>query len=329
MKDVAEAAGVSTATVSRVLANKPHVRPEVRKRVLAAVQSLNYRPSRVARSLRAQRSNTIGLIVADIRNPYFTSVSRAVEDVAYRHDMAVFFCNSDENPRKEALYLDLMHGENVAGIILAPTLRDYTLLTEAVDPDVPTVLIDRHAQRLEADTVLIDNVESAYRLIEHLIADGHRRIGAIFGAGSTTGRERWEGYVQALKDHGLRPSEDLVRFVEARETEGYKEATRLMGLPKPPEAFFASNGLLSAGAFRAILECGLAVPDDIAFAAFDNTAWTSLVDPAITVIEQPTYEIGQIATELLLQRIKDPSRPIREITLKGKLLVRQSCAHHD
>jgi LacI family fructose operon transcriptional repressor len=329
IKDVADAAGVSTATVSRVLSNKPHVRPELRERVLAAAERLNYRPSRVAQSLRTQQSNTIGLIVADIRNPYFTSVSRAVEDMAHEQTVAVFFCNSDENPEKEAMYLDLMSDENVAGIILAPTNRTTPSLVEIVDPDVPLVLIDRHAQGLETDTVLIDNTDSAYKLIEHLLADGHRRIGAMFGVGSTTGRERREGYTRALKDHGIELSPDLVRYVEAREEAGYKEAMRLMSLPVPPNAIFASNGLLSAGAFRAIRERGLTVPDELAFAAFDNTTWTSLVSPAITVIEQPTYEIGEIAADLLFKRIEDPSRPVREVTLKGKLLVRQSCGRHE
>jgi LacI family fructose operon transcriptional repressor len=202
-------------------------------------------------------------------------------------------------------------------------------LVEIVDPDVPLVLIDRHAQGLETDTVLIDNTDSAYKLIEHLLADGQRRIGAMFGVGSTTGRERREGYTRALKDHGIELSPDLVRYVEAREEAGYKEAMRLMSLPVPPNAIFASNGLLSAGAFRAIRERGLTVPDELAFAAFDNTTWTSVVSPAITVIEQPTHEIGEIAADLLFKRIEDPSRPVREVTLKGKLLVRQSCGRHE
>jgi len=328
IKDVADAAGVSTATVSRVLSGKPHIRPEVRERVLAAVEQLNYRRSRVAQSLRAQRSNTIGLIVADIQNPYFTSVSRAVEDMAYGHDMTVFYCNSDENPEKEAMYLDLMRAENVAGIILAPTNRTAASLAEIVDPAIPLVLIDRHAQGLDVDTVLIDNVDSAHRIVRHLLDDGYRRIGAIFGRGSTTGRERCDGYMLALRECGLEPSADLHRFVAAREQDGYQEAMRLMDLPERPDCIFASNGLLAAGAFRAIRERRLAVPGDIGFAAFDKTTWTTLIEPAITVIEQPTYEIGQIAMDLLLNRIADRARPIREVTLKARLLVRRSCGCH-
>jgi LacI family fructose operon transcriptional repressor len=328
IKEVADAAGVSTATVSRVLADKPHVRPEIRERVLAAVETLNYRPNRVARSLRVQQSNTIGLIVADIQNPFFTSVSRAVEDTAYKRGLSVFLCNTDENSDKEAMYLNLMLDENVAGVILAPTRQTADAFADMVNLDIPTVVIDRRVRGVEIDSVLIDNVEAAYKIVEHLIADGRRRIGALFGIGSTTGRERREGYIRALQDHSLKPSPDLASFVNAKEEEGYKAVMRLLSLPEPPDAIFTSNALLSAGAFRAIRESKLAIPDQIAFASFDETTWTSLVEPGITVIEQPTYEIGQTAAELLFKRLEEPSRPTREIILKGKLIIRQSCAHH-
>lgn len=328
IKEVADAAGVSTATVSRVLADKPHVRPEVRERVLAAVEILNYRPNRVARSLRVQQSNTIGLIVADIQNPFFTSVSRAVEDTAYKRGLSVFLCNTDENSDKEAMYLNLMLDENVAGVILAPTRQTADAFADMVSLDIPIVVIDRRVRGGEVDSVLIDNVEAAYKIVEHLIADGRRRIGALFGVGSTTGRERREGYIRALQDHGLKPSPDLASFVNAKEEEGYKAVMRLLSLPEPPDAIFTSNALLSAGAFRAIRESKLAIPDQIAFVSFDETTWSSLVEPGITVIEQPTYEIGQTAAELLFKRLEEPSRPTREIILKGKLIIRQSCANH-
>lgn len=328
IKDVADFAGVSTATVSRVLADKPHVRPQVRERVLAAVESLNYRPNLVARSLRVQKSNKIGLIVADIQNPFFTSVSRAVEDLAYNHELSVFLCNTDENPEKEDIYLDLMQDENVAGVIIAPTRQTASAFTEAIKLDLPMVIIDRRLQGIDIDSVSIDNVEAAYRLTEHLISDGHRRIGAMFGLDSVTGSQRYQGYVKALKDHDLQPSSDLVIHVDARAEEGYQAAKALLNRPQRPDAILTSNGLLSVGAFRALHESKVAIPDEIGFASFDETGWTTLVDPPITIIEQPTYEIGQAATELLLQRLKNPTRPAREIILKANLVVRSSCARH-
>jgi LacI family fructose operon transcriptional repressor len=328
IKEVADVAGVSTATVSRVLADKPHVRPEIRERVLAAVDMLNYRPNRVARSLRVQQSNTIGLIVADIQNPFFTSVSRAVEDIAYKQGLSIFLCNTDENPDKEAMYLDLMQDESVAGVIIAPTSPTADSFAEKVKLAVPMVVIDRRVRGVEVDSVLLDNVEAACQIVGHLLDDGYRRIGAIFGVGGTTGRERREGFVQAFKERGLKPAFELVSQVEAREEEGYKATQRLLSLPEPPQAIFTGNGLLAAGALRAIREPHLAVPTQIAFASFDETAWTELVEPAVTVIKQPTYEIGQTAAELLLKRLEEPARPTREVILKGKLIVRQSCGRH-
>jgi LacI family fructose operon transcriptional repressor len=329
IKEVADAAGVSTATVSRVLADKPHVRPEIRERVLAVVERLNYRPNRVARSLRVQQSNTIGLIVADIQNPFFTSVSRAVEDMAYEQGLSVFLCNTDENPDKETMYLDLMRDENVAGVILAPTRQAADSFADRVRLDVPTVIIDRRVRGVEVDSILIDNVEAASKITEHLLDDGHRRIGALFGVGSTTGRERHEGFMQAFQKRDLKPVLELVNYVEAREEEGYKATRRLLSLSEPPEAILISNGLLAVGAFRAIRESKLSIPDQIAFASFDETTWTVLVEPAITVIEQPTYEICQTSADLLLKRLEEPTRPTREVTLKGKLIIRQSCGHHE
>lgn len=328
IKEVAEAAGVSTATVSRVLADKPHIRPEIRERVLAVVESLNYRPNRVARSLRAQKSNTIGLIVADIQNRFFTSVSRAVEDMAYESGFNIFLCNTDENPAKEAMYFDLMRDENVAGVILAPTGQTADSFATVVKLDIPIVVIDRRVRGVEVDSVLIDNVEAAYKIVDHLLEDGYRRIGAMFGIGSTTGRERREGFVQAFKDRGLKPPLELLSYADAREEEGYKATKQLLSLPERPEAILASNGLMAVGAFRAIRESKLSIPDQIAFASFDKTTWSSLVEPAITLIEQPTYEIGQTATELLLKRIEEPTRPAREVILKAKLVLGQSCGQH-
>jgi LacI family fructose operon transcriptional repressor len=329
IKDVADAAGVSTATVSRVLTDKPHVRPEIRERVLAVVEALNYRPNRVARSLRVQKSNIIGLIVSDIQNPFFTAVSRAVEDMAYKHRLSVFLCNTDENPEKERMYLDLMSDENVAGIILSPTRQSADDFSEIAKLDIPMVVIDRRVRDVDVDGVILDSVEAAHRIVSHLLADGHRRIGAMFGIGSTTGRERREGYLRALEEYGLKPLLELVSFVNAKEEEGYKMTKRLLSLPEPSDAIFTSNALLSAGAFRALRESGLAIPDEIAFASFDETTWTTLVEPSVTVIKQPTYEIGQTATELLLKRIEDPDRPTREVILKGELIVRRSCGFHE
>lgn len=325
IKDVAEAAGVSTATVSRVLSDKPHVRPELRERVREAVKKLNYRPNLVARNLRSQQSDTIGLLVSDIRNPYFTDTSRAVEDMSYNNGYSVLLCNTDEDPDKEEIYLDLMHSKNVAGVIFSPTRQTAERFYE-LDFTFPTVLIDREARDSDVDMVLIDNVNSAYRLAEHLIGNGYRRIAALFGEMSTTGRQRRQGYENALHDHGLTPPEGLVRYVPPRIDAGHTAARAYLQSDDPPDAIFTSNSMLTAGVFLAIRECGLTIPDDVALVGFDEATWSTLVEPAITVIAQPTHEIGTMATELLLQRIATPDRPARQVILKGKLRARGSSA---
>ncbi len=324
IKDVADLAGVSTASVSRVLANKPNVRPEVKQRVMEAVKTLGYRPNRVARSLRSNRSNLIGLIVSDIENPFFQQVSRAVEDMALEHGYSVVLCNTDENPEKEKMYLQLLYDENAAGVILSPTCRtidDFSLVAEL---NMPLVVVDRRIKGGEYDTVVTDNVQSAYAVVSHLIAQGRRRIAAVFGVGSSTGRERREGYIKALEDHGITSSADLVVFARPKEEDGFVAAAQLLQLEEKPDAIFTSNSLLAAGVLRALKENRVAIPAEIAFASFDETRWAALTEPPVTVMEQPTYEIGRTAAALLIKRITDPARPTREVVLHTKLIVRQS-----
>jgi len=312
------------------MANKPHVSEKVRKRVLAVVEELGYQPSHVARSLRAQRSKIIGLIISDIQNPFFTSLVRAVEDVAYEHQYAVFLCNSDEDIEKERLYIDLMRAERVSGVVISPTRETDNPCRNLIEAGIPVVAVDRRMLDLEVDTVVVDNVGTVFDLVSHLIDGGHRCIGAAIGSlMATTGRERWEGYVQALKAHGLPFLPHLVRVGLPKEAVGYRFTGELLALPEPPTALFTGNNLLTVGALRAIHARGLRIPDDIALVAFDELDWMSLIEPSLTVAAQPTYELGRTAADLLLKRIADSRRPPQEVVLKPTILIRQSCAHHD
>ena len=322
IKDVAEAAGVSTATVSRVLTNGLHVRPEVRERVLAAVERLGYRPNLVARSLRSQQSTTLGLIVSDIRNPFFTAISRAVEDTAYEQGYSIMLCNTDENPEKETIYLNLMQDTGIAGVIISPTRQNDAIFTGPNFP-LPIVVVDRPIVNGDVDAVLLDNVAAAYRLTTHLIEQGYQRIG-ILSSEMSTGQERQLGYEKALRAHGFTLQTEYMKNIAPKVEAGYEATLKLLDTVVPPDALFTINSLLAAGALQAIRERNLTIPDDIALVTFDETTWASLVQPAITLIAQPTYEIGKTATELLLQRIADPGRPTRRVILTGQLLVRGS-----
>lgn len=327
--DVAQRAGVSSATVSRVLANKPHVTSEIRQRVLAAIQELGYQPSRVARSLRGQRAQIVGVIISDIQNPFFTQLVRAVEDVAYAHGHAIFLCNTDESSDKERLYIDLMRAEQVAGVVICPADESNSACHRLLEADIPVVTVDRRLANGAVDSVTVDNREAAFRLVNHLIEDGHVRIAAIIGASSTvTGRERYDGYVQALEAAGLPVDDRLVRRGIPKEQIGYSCAAELLALEPRPTALFTGNNLLTVGALRRIQELELRIPDDIALAAFDELDWMSLIRPQLTVIAQPTYALGEVAAKLLFARIADRSRLPEQVIIASQLIVRQSCARH-
>src|SRR5579884_3507885 len=239
IKDVAEAAGVSTATVARVLSNGVHVRPAVRERVMATVERLGYRPNLVARSLRSQQSTTIGLIVSDIRNPFFTSISRAVEDTAYEQGYSLMLCNTDENPEKETIYLNLMQDAGIAGIIFSPT-RQTIAKFNTVHLSFPAVIVDRSIPGGDVDAVLLDNTDAGYRLTTHLIENGYRRIAALCGEMSTTGREREAGYEKALREHGLTPAAEQVKYVQPKVEAGHAATLKLLDASQPPDALLTT-----------------------------------------------------------------------------------------
>jgi LacI family fructose operon transcriptional repressor len=321
IKDVARAAGVSPATVSRALGAGP-VSAALRAQVVAAVQQTGYRPNLSARRLRSKHTQTVGLIVADISNPFFTAVARAVEDAAYAAGLRVILCNTDESPHKEALYLRLMEEERVTGLIFAPTRATAGLLGATQWP-FPMVLIDRAAPSGGQDAVVLDNFAAAGALAEHLHAQGYRRIAGLFGNASTTGIERQAGYVAAMARLGLTAS---ATFIAPTVAAAQAEIARWFAAGAVPQAVIASNGLLLLGIVRAMREAGRSMPGDLAVAGFDNETWTELVGPGLTVIEQPVSEIGHAAMRLLLERLEKPNGVVRKIVLGGRCIVRGSTA---
>ena len=318
--DVAKKAGVSTASVSRVISGLSGVSEETRARVDAAVKALGYRPDLAARRLRSGRTDTLGLIVSDIRNPFFTEISHAVEDLAYQNRMRVFLCNADEDPAKEAFYLAMMRDENVSGVILSPTLSLLKNLRPA-DYPFPLVLVDRCERDTLADAVVLDNFDAGYRLTEHLISEGCQRIAFLYGSVGSTGPQRHQGYLAAMAAAGLAPEAEPIA---PRSERARAVAQRLLQGDPPPDALVASSGLVLQGIVEAVKAAGVQVPADCAVAGFDDLPWTRLVTPDITVVRQPTHEIGQTAIKLLLERVAMPERAVRRVVLRGELLVRGS-----
>jgi LacI family transcriptional regulator len=323
--DVARAAGVSTATVSRVLNNNAQVDPRLAATVLQVIKDLGYRPSRVARTLRTRQNRVWALIISDVRTgPFFADVVRGVEDIAYGAGYSLFLCNTDEDSAKEASYIELAVAENVGGVILTPS-GPRTDLSPLVNFGVPVVLADRTLPTQAADSVIVDNVSGAYQAVAHLLAGGYRRIACITGPlGTTTGSRRYVGYSRAIEEAGLTVDEALVRVADFREAGGRLAMQELLDQPVRPDAVFVANHLMTIGALQAIVEAKLAIPTDVAVVSFDDMSWSTLLRPTLTAVAQPAYDLGVESARLLLSRLEGYTGAARMVTLSPSLHVRGS-----
>lgn len=330
IREVAARSGVSISTVSRVISNGQHVSEETRQRVLAAVAELGYQPSRVARRMRGRPSQVLGLVIGDVQNPFFTSLARAAEDVASENGYAVFLCNSDEDVRKEKMYADLLVAEQVAGVVMSPTNETGTTCTRLIESGIPLVTVDRRLLDVPVPWVLVNNEQAAYELTSHLLADGHRRIAGLFGPMTmTTGRERYLGYARALEAYGLPVLPELVRSGPPHEAEGRAFTRELMTGAEPPTALLAGTNLLAMGALLALHELKLRVPDDVGIASFDVVPAMPLLEPQITRVAMPTYEMGRVAVEILLRLIGGEEAPPPNVVLQAPLQLGTSCRAHE
>jgi DNA-binding LacI/PurR family transcriptional regulator len=326
MRAVAELAGVSTATVSRVLNNYPHIRDDVRRTVLDAIAELEYKPNRVAQRLRATSSRLIGIVVTDISNPFFNTIMASIEGEFFNHGFSVLMSNTAADPQKELGYLSMMENEGVAGLVIAPTSENVDRVAELAEAGLPIVVIDRRMTSGKVDMVLADNVAGAQTAVEHLIALGHTRVGHIGGpVHLTSGRERYQGYQQAMDNAGLAISPNLVRLGNHLYESGYSCALDLLDSADPPTALFIANNMMTLGALNAIHDRGRRIPHDIAIVGFDDMPWSTSLNPPLTAVAQPTLEIGYRAASMLLERIEQPDLSPRMEVLPTTLVVRASC----
>jgi LacI family transcriptional regulator len=326
IKDVAEYANVSTATVSHVINQTRFVSDETRDRVLAAIETLHYQPSAIARGLATNATRTIGLIVSDITNPFFTAVTRGVEDEINRHGFHTILSNTDEDPEREDEYLRLLSARQIDGLIIAPARAHSERLLSISESGIPIVLIDRAATGVPAPLVSVDNEGGAYLAVKHLLELGHRRIGILMGMETiSTHVMRLNGYKRALTEAGLTidetliartdnwlylphangiastPPKALTNFQMTPST--FNALQHLLDLPSRPTAIFVTNNQMTLGTLFALKERKLRCPDDISIISFDDHDWAPLFDPPITVVRQPTYHLGQTAANLLMRLI--------------------------
>jgi len=327
IKDVAEAAGVSVATVSRVLNGNAYVKSPVRQRVMATAEELNYRPNRIARSLRTQRSKTIAVVVPDIQNRFFVALERGLEDYIFGEGYTVLVCNTGDDPDRESLYLRLLVDEAVAGIAVCATdeHRSAKQLLEIMDKGVALVAVDRRLENAPVDFVLSDNIGGASRAVSYLIEQGHRRIGLIAGPNKyTPAIERRMGYEQALLEHGLPIDPQLIADTNYKSTESEIATRELLTLHNPPTALFLSSGNVAIGSLKAIYNLGLRIPEDISLVVFDDPDWAEAHSPPLTVIAQDTHVMGKLTGELLLSRIRGNNDAHEERRLPTQLIIRKS-----
>ncbi len=321
IREVAELAGVSIATVSRVVNGSQKVDPQMAERVREAIVSLKYRPNRAARALAGNHSALLGLLVTDIQNPFFMDMMRGVEEVALQNGYLLVVCNTAEDPGREEQYIEILAAESVAGAILVPSRERLEVLSKFRARQIPIIAVDRRIHDHSVDTVLINNVVAAREAVEHLIASGYRRIGAITGPRTaTTANERLLGYRQALKEAGIEPESQLELRGAYNEETGARGIQKLLQIDPPVEAVFTANNRLTVGALRALYTHGKRVPEDIAIAAFDEVRWAIPDMVSITTVKQPAYELGRTAAIRLLQRLQQPDLPRQEIILQHQLL---------
>lgn len=332
LQDVARKAGVSTATVSRVLNRKSNVSPATLQRVEKAMKELNYRPNRVARRLRAKDGDRklVGLLIPDLQNPFYVDVVQGVQDVVYAKDYAVYICNFTQDYEKEKTYLRNLKAESVDGLIVAPYHEEDEMVRSLIADGFPTVCVDRGLKDLEVDLVKVDNEAGAYKAVRHLIEVGHRRIAYVGGLPSIpTSLTRRDGYVRACREAGLPVDPELIRFGNSRYDSAKELTQAFLQMENPPTALFTGNNVITLAALEVIHASGLSIPEQIAILGFDDMYWANSLNPPLSAVMQPGYEIGRQAATLLYERLLEPDRPPRNIILNTQLNVRKSCGFPD
>jgi LacI family transcriptional regulator len=325
MKQVAALAGVSLSTVSRVVNDDPSVRGDLAERVHEAVAALGYRHNVTASTLRRADglSASIGVIVEDIANPFFSAVQRGIEDVARERGVLTFAGSSDELPERERQLAEAFGARGVDGLILAPAGADHSFLLRDRAAGVAIVFVDRPGRFIDADAVLTDNAGGAAAAVDHLVAAGHRRIGFLGDRPDLyTAAERLRGFESALARHGLPGDKALVRHTMTRAADAYATTRELLRTDNPPTAIFTSQNLITIDAVRALHDLGVA--RSVALVGFDDVVLGDVVEPGLTVLAQDPVGLGRAAAELLFSRLDGAGGPSQQVVLEPTLIARGS-----
>lgn len=332
IKDIAKALGLSTSTVSRALRDSHEISPETKKLVLEYAEKINYHPNPIALSLKERRSRTIGVLVCEIANSFFSQVINGIESIAYKSGYNVIIAQSRESFDREILNLQYLTSRSVDGLIISVSTEttDFSYLKDLHQKGMPIVFFDRIVSEIDTHKVIADNYAGAYNATTQLIKSGYKRIAAISNPEMLSiSKERLAGYRKALADNGIEADEALIKYCKHGGMIGDEVnivLLELLGLSQKPDAIFTTSDKLTTGCLRILKENGISVPGDIGLLGFSNNDLTELFDPALSVIKQPAFEMGEIAIGYLLQLIesKHPVTDFETKVLPTELFIRNS-----
>ncbi|MDM0042550.1 substrate-binding domain-containing protein [Variovorax sp. J22G21] len=328
IKDVALRAGVSVTTVSHVVNDTRHVSAQGRERVELAIRELGYVPSAVARSLKSNTTSTLGMLIPNSSNPYFAEIVRVVEDRCFGAGYTLILCNTDDEPRRQSVYLKVLAERRIDGLIVVSTGNDDSLVTQLHGLKVPTVLVDREIADPSCDLVETAHMQGGLLAVRHLLSLGHRRIACIGGpAGVTPSEQRIEGWRMALAESGATPNADALLWRGGFTSQGGYEAMHaILRTEEAPSAVFVCNDLMAIGALRAAHETGVHVPDELSIVGFDDIELSAYTSPPLTTVAQPKERIGALAVDMLLERVSKRRHEPHKVVLQPELRVRASTA---
>lgn len=333
IKDIARELGISPSTVSRALKDHPDISAETKKAVNELADRLNYQPNIVALSLRQKKTNTIGVIIPEIVNTFFSTVISGIEDVAYEAGYNVILAQSNESYQREVTDMKALFNSRVDGMLLSLSREttNFDHIESIISKGVPIVLYDRFYNNPNMSKVVVDDYVGAKEAVLHLVEQGCKRIAHLEGAPNLIiSKDRLRGYQDALSESNLEIRESYTVVCPNNSfEEGQRAAQKLLSLSVPPDAIFASNDPMAMGAIMAIKEKGLSIPDDVAVVGFSNYFFAQITDPSLTSVDQPGFEMGQEAARLLIRQIDTRDKELDDLapetkTLKTKLIVRNS-----
>lgn len=324
IQDVAKAAGVSVATVSRVLNDSPAVIEETREKVLFTIRKLNYQPNLLGRNLRRSKTKMILVILPNISNPFYSNIVKGIEDVAHKNDYNVMLCNTDHDPKRMNVYIELLKNRLSDGAIVMGLELGRKEIS-ALAKEFPVVQCCEYIEGSRASYVAIDDFNAAAKAVRHLTSIGHKRIGLITCNRFISNIKREQGYKEALKDAGIEVKPDLIKYEDNHEFKnGLRAVENLLNLSEKPTAIFACSDLLAIGAMRGVKEHGLRVPEDIAIVGFDDISFASMSNPPLTTVAQPKYDLGCTAMNILLKQIQGIVTLPQVVHLEYELKIRES-----